>query len=432
MVNKIILSVFLTLVVLSTSIYVMMPDKVKIVVEETRTKLYVYEDSWDLIGTEYFYIWEGSTKLRAKSREVTYGTDDSITQIVRWAYYKDNISTQQVYTFDSTIDDVRFVPVKHEAYCYNCVGKIVHFEYRNIEYNGVTKDVTSPQQFGKLKIEWQDGYYRAKVYQQKVASDKLIIRYRPQSNKELYLIRMVDPPQFNAPVVNINSPVNGYNATSQLSANFDYYDLDGDAASCTLMINGTINSTNSSVPNGSLGVIITSTGLTEVGWEWFMNCTSGDNSTNSSIRIFNFDTGTFNISSYTACGNVSNFTFYPNLTADSTVISVLNISNQSYIVLTSYNSSLVNQTEDCAFNLTNNNSRIEYAIDLCFNVTYATNRVKCGSSLDTSVNVSTCDFPANVLNVSAKSNGYLKCWADYINANETKYHVENLTWRAIT
>jgi len=190
------LSAFLILVILTTSIYIMMPDKVKIVVENTRTKYYVWEDeSWTLGATEYLNLFDGTTKMRAKSREVITGTDGDITTIVRNSKWKDNITTIQSYTFDSTIEDVEMVPIENKLECFNCEGKIVHYEYRDILYKGETKYITSPFSFGhNMKLEWQDGYEWAKVYQQKVASDKIIIRYKPQSDYDIYDVRLFDPP----------------------------------------------------------------------------------------------------------------------------------------------------------------------------------------------------------------------------------------------
>ena len=44
-----------------------------------------------------------------------------------------------------------------------------------------------------MKVEWKDGAYYAKLFQQKVASDKLIIRYRPGGDDVVYRVRMFDP-----------------------------------------------------------------------------------------------------------------------------------------------------------------------------------------------------------------------------------------------
>ena len=57
---------FLIFVILSSSVYIMLPENVKISVEKTRTKLFVWENKWVLGATEYITIWDGSTKMRRK------------------------------------------------------------------------------------------------------------------------------------------------------------------------------------------------------------------------------------------------------------------------------------------------------------------------------------------------------------------------------
>lgn len=188
------LSSFLVLVVLTYSIYVMIPGKVKLVVENTRTKIYVMEEGkWELGATEYVNLFDGTKKMRASQRNVSYLTQGNITSIFRRSLYKSNISTLETYTFNSALNDVEFVPVSHQIECFNCVGKIMHFEYRDLIYKGITRPATSPESFGrKINIEWGPGYYYAKLFQQLV-TDKLIIRYRPASNHETYYVRMYDP-----------------------------------------------------------------------------------------------------------------------------------------------------------------------------------------------------------------------------------------------
>ncbi len=185
----------LVLVILVSSIYVMLPDKIRIDVQKTKTIYRVYEnDSWILAATEYVNLFDGTAKMRAWSRSVTNSTDFGIITIRRLAFYKDNIQTDETYVFDSRVSDVELVPILHETICINCVGKILQFEYRDILYDGETKDILSPFSFGhNMKLTWQDGAYRAKVYQQKVASDKIILRYRPVSDNEKFEVRLFDP-----------------------------------------------------------------------------------------------------------------------------------------------------------------------------------------------------------------------------------------------
>lgn len=184
----------LTLVILSSSIYFLMPDKAKILIEDTRTKYYVYENEFVLSATEYVNIYDGTKKMRASSREVTYWNDSKYVYAQRISKWKDDIATIQTYTFSQESGDIEQFPIKNEFQCLNCQGKIVHYEIRDIKYDGETNQINNPFSFGhNMKIEWQDGAYYSKVFQQK-SSDKIIIKYRPQDDDETYNVRLFDPP----------------------------------------------------------------------------------------------------------------------------------------------------------------------------------------------------------------------------------------------
>ena len=183
------------MVLLTASIYFIMPDSVRVDIGNTNTKFSVWEDEkWVLSATEYVYLWDGSTKMRAKSRDLTYNNEGDISIVTRTSLWKDDITTIDTYIFDGNVDNVELVPIKHSVECINCIGKIVSFEYRDILYEDVTKEISSPFSFGhNMKLEWQEGAYYAKVFQQKVASDKIIIKYRPLNNYEKYSVRIFDP-----------------------------------------------------------------------------------------------------------------------------------------------------------------------------------------------------------------------------------------------
>jgi len=230
MANKYVIG-FLVLVLLSASIYVLMPDSVKVLVENTRTKYYVWEnESWVLGGIEYVNLFDGTTKMRASSRILDQTvTEESIT-IIRTSTWKDNITTIQTYTFDGSLDDVEMVPVANKFECINCQGKIVHYEFRDISYDGITRGAISPETFGhNIKVEWQDGYDWAKVYQLKTVADKLIIRYRPNSDYEVYNVRVFDPiASLTAVVPNCKTYIEYYNVTEPIYETKQIYDEKND------------------------------------------------------------------------------------------------------------------------------------------------------------------------------------------------------------
>ena len=145
MVNKYFIG-FLVLVILTSSIYVLLPYKVRIDVQKTNTLISVYEDGKYVLGaTEFLNLFDGAKKMRASSRFITQTIEGNIITITRIALWKDNIETVHRYTFDTTISDVELTPVEEELTCINCQGKIVHFEYRNIAYSGITREATSPE-----------------------------------------------------------------------------------------------------------------------------------------------------------------------------------------------------------------------------------------------------------------------------------------------
>lgn len=185
----------LTVIILISGIAILLPDKVRIDVQKTRTLFKVYEnESWVLSATEYVNLFDGSAKMRAKSRSLELNEIDGIITINRRALYKDGIYTVEDYIFDSRISDVELTPISHTMMCYNCKGKILQFEYKDITYEGNTQVIESPFNFGhNMKLEWQEGYDWAKVYQYKTVSPKIRIRYRPESDFESYEIRLFDP-----------------------------------------------------------------------------------------------------------------------------------------------------------------------------------------------------------------------------------------------
>ena len=196
MAKKTWISVFLLFVVLSASFYFILPDKVRIDIEKTKTEYSVYENgTFILAATERVHLYDGTTKMRAKSggRKLRNYSVGNMVYVERTVNWKDNITTIQTYGFDPNVSDVEQFPISNEFQCINCEGKIVHYEIRDILYEGETKIIESPFSFGhNMQIEWEDGAYFSKVYQQK-SVDKIIIKYKPQDNDETYSVRLFDP-----------------------------------------------------------------------------------------------------------------------------------------------------------------------------------------------------------------------------------------------
>ena len=239
MVKKIYIGV-LILAILASSLYVLLPGQIRIDIQKTKSLYSVYEDGeLVLAAREFVNLFDGSAKMRASNRILDYSEDNGIITIQRLAQYKDSIQTVETYVFDSTIPDIEQVPISHETICSNCVGKILQFEYRDILYDGDTKDITSPFSFGhNMKLTWQSGTYLNRVYQQK-SSDKILLRYRPTEDYQVFQTRLFDPPNFGSQGINVSIifPVNNsltvsnelqLNWTVNLTAvNSSVYSLDG-------------------------------------------------------------------------------------------------------------------------------------------------------------------------------------------------------------
>ena len=161
---------FLMLCILVSSIYIMIPNSVRIDVKETHTTFMVWEkDAWILSGTERVNLMSGTTKMRAKERSLSQSIDEDIITIRRFALYKDNISINETYIFNANTTDVRLFPVEHEIIVTNGQGKILQYEVTDLLYTGETvKDISSPQSFGhNMKVEWDYGNYYSRIYKYK-------------------------------------------------------------------------------------------------------------------------------------------------------------------------------------------------------------------------------------------------------------------------
>ncbi len=204
---KISVGILLVLVVLSTSFYILLPEKIRIDFQKTKTVFSIYNNDtgkFVISGIEYSRIFDGTKLMRANFRNISYSINEKTTEWYRIARFKQDIIVEDFVVFDNDVTDVENVPVSHKVCITNAENKIFEYLITNIEYNGLTKEITSPFTFGKnMKVTFQDGYYRAKVYQQKVASDKIIVRYRVTSDYECFDIRLFDPIELSVSVTPI-------------------------------------------------------------------------------------------------------------------------------------------------------------------------------------------------------------------------------------
>lgn len=195
MVKKTLIGSVLLFVILSMSFYMLLPDKVRIDFTKTRTIFSVYENEKFVIsGIEYTRIFDGTKLMRAKNRDISFTINDDTTEWYRIANFKDDIIVEDFVSFENEATDVEDVPIFHEACFTNANGKIFEYLISDITYNDDSKNIISPFAFEKnMKVTFQDGYHIAKVVNNKIAKDKIIIRYRIKSDYECFNVRLFDP-----------------------------------------------------------------------------------------------------------------------------------------------------------------------------------------------------------------------------------------------
>ncbi len=201
------------MVILTTSFYILMPEKVRIDFEKTRTIFKVYEEGkFVTSGIEYVRIFDGTRLMRAKNRTINYILLDEITIVNRQSSFKERIVIDEIYEFDNEVINVENVPVSHKICFTNAKDKIFEYMIDRIEYDGETKDITSPFEFGKnMKLTFQDGYYRAKVYNYKYATDKIKIRYRVTDDYQCFDVRLFDPEENPKGFIGYSKPLFEWN-----------------------------------------------------------------------------------------------------------------------------------------------------------------------------------------------------------------------------
>ena len=198
MANKYLIGI-LVLVLLTSSIYILYPDNVRIDVGKTYSTFKVYEnDSWVLAGQEYTLMFDGTKKMRVSSRTVEHFIEGEVVKIIRTANFKDNVTVIDTYTFDGNEKDIELFPISHEINVLNGEGYILVYEVTKLEYSGETiKDILSPQEFGhNMKIEWEDGNYYSRIWGYTGRDEgKLTVKYRPDSENFIKQVRLFDPPK---------------------------------------------------------------------------------------------------------------------------------------------------------------------------------------------------------------------------------------------
>lgn len=93
-----------------------------------------------------------------------------------------------------------------------------------------------------------------------------------------------------APTATINNFINNSHTNDNTTSfNITVVDLEGNNSNCSLMINDTVRATNINIVNNSYS-ILTSTLLSDGVYEFYINCSDGAKSSNTTLRQFTVDT----------------------------------------------------------------------------------------------------------------------------------------------
>jgi hypothetical protein len=207
----------------------MLPNQLRIDVENTKTTFKVFEDnsftnytyedkytengtlyqevvdikyiknsSWILTGTEYTKIYDGTKLMRSNQRVVNSTIDktNNKTTIYRYSYFKDNILIIDTYLFNGNTKDIELFPIEHKIDVFNAQDKILVYEVNDLSYLGeTTKDLISPMSFGhNMKVEWEEGEYYSRIYKYSGKEiGKLEIKYRINEDIFTKKVRLFDP-----------------------------------------------------------------------------------------------------------------------------------------------------------------------------------------------------------------------------------------------
>lgn len=304
----------LFVILASGVVYVSLGEGVKMRVDDDKTTFYTknVNNRWVVSGREYNKLYSGSSlSYRDKSTVGVYTLFDEALEestITRVTGFQNGAVIKDTYTFDGTLVDVELFPVEHKVEVFNGSGLIYQYEVRDLVYDGITiKNPESPLIFGRnMKVEWSDGAYWSTVYNSGIVK----VRYRVDSDYEVYHLRLFDPP----PIIgeNVSVVVNNASGNStHLNYNVTWSDINWSAI-VNISGNYSWNHTwyDLNLSNAS---------------DWTFNITAnGTNDINVSLHY-----------------NVSNNFF--NWTCNNTVI---NTSPQFILNLSAGNSSLINCTLD--------------------------------------------------------------------------------------
>lgn len=200
------------LVILVSSSYVIFSgeSRVKILVGETNSKFYIEENGkFVLTGTETNKLFNGTKSVSAVAGATIKTAFDNTSlksEITRLRSYYSGTTIFDNYTFDGTDSDISHVPIDRTVEIMNGKGLIYEYYVRDLPYSGETKYLEGNEIIlGKnMKVEWNPGNYYARILKTVGGTGTLRVRWKIESNYEVFHNRLFDPYSYYI-LDNINS-----------------------------------------------------------------------------------------------------------------------------------------------------------------------------------------------------------------------------------
>jgi hypothetical protein len=184
----------LTIIILATAITIQFGNDAKIKISGTKSDFYLYENGWILSGTEYNALYNGTSLIAKDTKPYTLTNTllgNNQTYFQRTVYYQNNVSLIDTYSFDGNVKAIELFPISHQIQIINGKGLTYQYQVKGINYNGSSMDVSSPYRYGRMKINWQDGYYYSKI--SSASKGTLTVKYKINEAIQNYDVRLFDP-----------------------------------------------------------------------------------------------------------------------------------------------------------------------------------------------------------------------------------------------
>lgn len=194
--RKEIIGVILISLLASGVVYYTWDDAgVKIRIDEDKTTMYLKNDNnrYVVYAREYGSLWDFPSKMnRDLKNTYTYTKIDNLTNIsttTRITTYQRGAIIKDTYILNGSNTNLEHFPESHKIEIYNASGYVYQYEVRDLKYSGITKKyVDSPVIIGRIKIEFEQGYWN-KLYK----SGILKVRYNIDSDYFVLYNKVVDP-----------------------------------------------------------------------------------------------------------------------------------------------------------------------------------------------------------------------------------------------